>query len=338
MESHGGNVELISLVDGVARLRLEGSCSDCSRLQRHARAGDQAGAGAGGARPGRPRGGGHRTAIAGGSGARAGPRSGVGRRIDLARPAARRAHWPPPTSAGCSLVVANVDGTLLAYADRCAGCDGPLDDGRLADGALQCPSCERTFFLPRAGRSMDGDRLQLEPGAAAARQRLRQGGAAGVSENAGGNGARSSAGRTIEQAVAARRRAQLVSGLRGMARGAASEADAGPAERCDICGTGSPTTTATCCNLYERRIVCVCESCWALRSGDAEYRPAGSRTLWLPRLRPAGRCSGRASGSRSAWPSSWTRPPRDAWSRSTPAPAARPRASCTSRRGTGWSS
>jgi nitrite reductase/ring-hydroxylating ferredoxin subunit len=65
--------------------------------------------------------------------------------------------------AGCPLVVANVGGTLLAYADRCAGCDAPLHDGRLADRALQCPSCERTFFLPRAGRSMDGDRLQLDP-------------------------------------------------------------------------------------------------------------------------------------------------------------------------------
>src|SRR6478735_2258662 len=29
MESHGGNVELLSLQDGVARLRLEGSCSCC---------------------------------------------------------------------------------------------------------------------------------------------------------------------------------------------------------------------------------------------------------------------------------------------------------------------
>ena len=28
----------------------------------------------------------------------------------------------------------------------------------------------------------------------------------------------------------------------------------------------------------------MCESCWALRSGDAEYRPTGARTLWLPEL------------------------------------------------------
>ena len=29
MESHGGNVELLCLEDGVARLRLEGSCDGC---------------------------------------------------------------------------------------------------------------------------------------------------------------------------------------------------------------------------------------------------------------------------------------------------------------------
>ena len=30
MESHGGNVELLSVDDGVARIHLRGSCSDCS--------------------------------------------------------------------------------------------------------------------------------------------------------------------------------------------------------------------------------------------------------------------------------------------------------------------
>jgi len=27
--------------------------------------------------------------------------------------------------------------------------------------------------------------------------------------------------------------------------------------------------------------VCVCGTCWALRSGDAEFRPVGNRTVWL---------------------------------------------------------
>ena len=28
--------------------------------------------------------------------------------------------------------------------------------------------------------------------------------------------------------------------------------------------------------------MCSCEACWALHSGDPEYRPAGMRTIWLP--------------------------------------------------------
>ncbi|HEY6397428.1 MAG TPA: Rieske 2Fe-2S domain-containing protein, partial [Solirubrobacteraceae bacterium] len=65
--------------------------------------------------------------------------------------------------AGRTLVVANVEGTLLAYRDACAACGSSLRDGQLSAGALACPQCARSFFLPRAGRSMDADRLQLEP-------------------------------------------------------------------------------------------------------------------------------------------------------------------------------
>jgi Fe-S cluster biogenesis protein NfuA len=55
-------------------------------------------------------------------------------------------------------------------------------------------------------------------------------------------------------------------------------------ERCDLCKTTIPEDHRHLLNLVERRIECVCESCWALRSGDAEYRPTGGRTLWLPAL------------------------------------------------------
>ena len=44
MESHGGNVELVGIEDGVAKLALQGSCNGCCRLAGDARAGDQAGA------------------------------------------------------------------------------------------------------------------------------------------------------------------------------------------------------------------------------------------------------------------------------------------------------
>ena len=55
----------------------------------------------------------------------------------------------------------------------------------------------------------------------------------------------------------------------------------GPEERCDLCGTTVPPDHRHMLNLYERQIVCVCESCWGLRSGDAAFRPTGTRTLWL---------------------------------------------------------
>ena len=62
-----------------------------------------------------------------------------------------------------SLVVANVDGTLLAYRNSCASCDSALDRGAFAGGALSCPGCGRSYFLPQAGRSMDDEHLQLQP-------------------------------------------------------------------------------------------------------------------------------------------------------------------------------
>ena len=64
---------------------------------------------------------------------------------------------------GLSLVVANVDGTLLAYRDSCPNCSSDLTNGTLDQGALACPSCGRRYFLPQAGRSMDDDQLQLQP-------------------------------------------------------------------------------------------------------------------------------------------------------------------------------
>ncbi len=118
---------------------------------------------------------------------------------------------------------------------------------------------------------------------------------------ASSDGGLAPAGRqAIVDAVAARQRAQLVSGLRGLARtarppasaattggsadaGAAASASAGE-DRCDLCETTIPGDHRHLLNLVERRIECVCESCWALRSGDAEYRPVGGRTLWLADL------------------------------------------------------
>ena len=100
----------------------------------------------------------------------------------------------------------------------------------------------------------------------------------------------------LESMVAGRRRTQAVAGLRGLARAAPvrpappvtmidvmhEAASALPGEEaCDLCGRGVPDEHRHMLDLEERRIVCTCEGCWALRSGDQQFAPVGHRTLWL---------------------------------------------------------
>jgi Fe-S cluster biogenesis protein NfuA/nitrite reductase/ring-hydroxylating ferredoxin subunit len=195
MESHGGDVELLSLQDGVARISLQGSCSDCAAsavtlelaikqaLEEAApdlQALEVEGVAVTPAGPTLP--------LANGSGITEPPPSaGVELPMVMSPPGAgtgagHSAQAPTPSwfevdhldlvpvgqlvgaeVAGARLVVANVDGTLLAYANTCADCGGSLDDGELQAGTLRCARCTRTFFLPSAGRSMDDQRLQLQP-------------------------------------------------------------------------------------------------------------------------------------------------------------------------------
>jgi Fe-S cluster biogenesis protein NfuA/nitrite reductase/ring-hydroxylating ferredoxin subunit len=184
MESHGGNVELLSLEGGVARIHLRGSCSDCSassvtlelaiKQALEEAAPDLEGLEVEGvapqttAGPGLPM-------ITGSVGHGSAP-TGMELPVVVSTPPAPPSWFEldslgEPADgtivavpvAGQQLVIANVDGTLLAYRDMCAQCGGELHGGALHGGALSCPSCRRSYFLPRAGRSMDDDRLQLEP-------------------------------------------------------------------------------------------------------------------------------------------------------------------------------
>jgi Fe-S cluster biogenesis protein NfuA/nitrite reductase/ring-hydroxylating ferredoxin subunit len=159
MESHGGNVELLAIEDGVARLRLEGSCKSCrassSTLELAVRqalqewAPDLLGMDV--------------------EGVVEEDVSGVALPMMNGGPSWHSLDIAPPDPLtatqvdGTSLVVADVEGTLLAYRNQCASCGGPLDHGDLTGGALACPGCGRTYLLPQAGRSMDDEQLQLQP-------------------------------------------------------------------------------------------------------------------------------------------------------------------------------
>jgi Family of unknown function (DUF5947) len=89
----------------------------------------------------------------------------------------------------------------------------------------------------------------------------------------------------LDSMVASRRRAETVARMRSLAQARAAPAAPAPGaaveEHCDLCDTRVPDDHRHLLDLEERRIVCACEACWALHSGDPEYRPAGMRTLWL---------------------------------------------------------
>ncbi|HKE80030.1 MAG TPA: NifU family protein [Solirubrobacteraceae bacterium] len=156
MESHGGDVELLGLDDGIARLRLAGSCDGCpasaatlelaikDALEQAAP--DLAGLEVEGV---------------------AAPRNGP-----VPTPtwmALDQAGDVPPgelravTLRGAELVIANVDGTLLAYRSACAGCGAGLTDAALSGEILTCARCGRGYDVRRAGRALGSEQTQLEP-------------------------------------------------------------------------------------------------------------------------------------------------------------------------------
>ena len=78
-----------------------------------------------------------------------------------------------------------------------------------------------------------------------------------------------------------------------MAGGAATASPPAPARlaapsehgTCELCPIGISEEHKHLIHLDERRIVCVCATCWSLRSGDAEFRPVGNRRVWLEGVR-----------------------------------------------------
>jgi Fe-S cluster biogenesis protein NfuA len=145
MESHGGNVELLGLENGIARIHLRGSCSDCSassvtlelaiKQALEDAAPDLAGLEVEGVAPQTV--GGVGLPMATGS---ARP-TGMELPVVMSGPPAAPSWFEvasvgelldgtvvPVAVAGAPLAIATVDGTLRAYHDTCAGCGGSPDD------------------------------------------------------------------------------------------------------------------------------------------------------------------------------------------------------------------
>jgi hypothetical protein len=50
---------------------------------------------------------------------------------------------------------------------------------------------------------------------------------------------------------------------------------------CELCPLGLSEDHRHLLDLEQRRIICVCETCWSMRSGDPQFRPPGTRRLRL---------------------------------------------------------
>jgi Fe-S cluster biogenesis protein NfuA/nitrite reductase/ring-hydroxylating ferredoxin subunit len=182
MESHGGNVELLGIEQGVAQLALRGSCNGCAAsratlelaikqaLDEHAP--DLVGLVVEGISDPGPNG--HGLSMAAATVELPVVQAGTAEPSPAVRGPAR---WVPiePSGGpipgalaslsvdGTELLLANVDGALLAYRDSCAACGEPLHGGELLGRMLRCESCGVEFDLPGAGRAAGGEPLQLTP-------------------------------------------------------------------------------------------------------------------------------------------------------------------------------
>jgi len=71
----------------------------------------------------------------------------------------------------------------------------------------------------------------------------------------------------------------LVRDLRRVAAAQTSARPSRPVERCDLCGSEVSADHRHLLQLEDRQILCSCESCFALRSGDPDLRPTGHRIV-----------------------------------------------------------
>ena len=168
--SHAGGVEYLGTgPDGVARLRLEGSCHGCPSSTVTVRLAIE-----GAVQDAAPE---VTEVVVEGMTEPPGPQLlQIGRRPPDAPGADGDPGWvslpgigPPdgrPVAAmagAVPIVVCSVRGTLYAYCDACAACGSSLAGGTLTGERLACPGCGAGYDVRSAGRGLDDPGRHLDP-------------------------------------------------------------------------------------------------------------------------------------------------------------------------------
>jgi Fe-S cluster biogenesis protein NfuA/nitrite reductase/ring-hydroxylating ferredoxin subunit len=172
--SHGGDVELLGVSEGVARVRMQGSCEGCPASSMTLKLAIEDAVLK--AAPDVER------VEADGEAAEA-PAGSPLLQIEVVKPAEPEAAWMPagslPQLSGGGVLRKEVagepilflrleDGTTYAYRPDCPGCAGSLEAGSLdaaglVGAELTCPGCGNRYDVVRAGRCVDAPELHLEP-------------------------------------------------------------------------------------------------------------------------------------------------------------------------------
>jgi Fe-S cluster biogenesis protein NfuA/nitrite reductase/ring-hydroxylating ferredoxin subunit len=171
LESHGGNVELLAVEEGVVRLALQGSCSGCpssamtlklaieDAIHKAAPEIDEVVADGALDQPAAPAL--LQLEVMPGAGtAPAGPSSWTAA-DDM--PELSEGELIASPVAGEPVLFAKVGGTLFAYRPACPACGGSLVEGRLEGEELACPACAARYDVRRAGRGVGDSEQHLEP-------------------------------------------------------------------------------------------------------------------------------------------------------------------------------
>ncbi|MDQ6660300.1 MAG: NifU family protein, partial [Chloroflexota bacterium] len=175
LKSHGGNVELVKVEEGIAHLRLQGSCNGCPGSTMtlklaieeaiYKAAPDLDGLQVEGVTDPPPRPGIPVTFVppkrhkeSTGSTQQDGGWSVVEGLQSLADGTLKVVTVQQEAVLFCQIA-----DTYYAYHNQCGNCNAPLDSSRLEGTTLSCSSCGQQYDVCRAGRSLGAPNLFLEP-------------------------------------------------------------------------------------------------------------------------------------------------------------------------------
>jgi Fe-S cluster biogenesis protein NfuA/nitrite reductase/ring-hydroxylating ferredoxin subunit len=179
LDSHGGNVDLLGITDGVVRLRMQGSCKSCPSSSMtlklaieeaiYAAAPDvvaieaegiaEQAVATGFVQIGKSTGNGKASPAGNGNGN--GGAQGWEEVVELSSLTHSTVRLLEVR--GRSILFCRLGESFYAYGNNCPGCGSALQGAHLEVTNLVCPKCRQQYDVIRAGRGLDQPNLHLEP-------------------------------------------------------------------------------------------------------------------------------------------------------------------------------